>query len=225
MEGHLENALPGDSNSTSGSVLLLRGDISKLSEKWNSAITLKSAMDILGLNRAITLDLALEGEINIVRGPTFDGSRVWRLDRGSVERYLNKILASVRSNSSSGEMVDLTGALHLTANVGLHAVGLLSRVYQGDLPIYRVESRGSAKLKNLTFVRNDIIRLCDTIVQEKGWVRKQDIMNLLQIRRKIVGQLIRSGSLNPSSICNNICYFDKTAIMEFCNSDLDGPKG
>ena len=212
--GQLANVQPNQISGKNGSLLLLRDDVSFLSEVWNSAISLKTASGILGLNRRITLELAHAGKIKIVRGPTLDGYRVWRLDRNSVEGYLNNILAQVGSDPSPGEMVNLTGAVHITANVGLKAVALLCRVSQGHLSAYRTKCKGPARLKDLAFLRTDIIRLCRKIVKENGWVTKQEIINLMRISSPKLDNLIRSGSLLPSSICNNIVYFDLSAIKE-----------
>ena len=217
--GRLANFQPNDFSGKNGSILLLRNEVSTLSEKWNPAIALKTVCRILGLNRRITLDLIHAGMIKIVRGPTFDGYRAWRLDRKSVEGYLNKILASVGSDPSPGEMVNLTGAIHLTANVGLKAVALLCRVSQGHLTPFRTNSKGSARLKDLAFLRTDVIRLCHKIMKENGWVRRKEIMSLLQINALTLDNLIRSGSLTPSSVCKNIVYFDITAVKE--RSPLD----
>jgi len=47
----------------------LRDEVAILSEKWISAVSLKKALDILGLNRRVALDLAHAGKIKILRGP------------------------------------------------------------------------------------------------------------------------------------------------------------
>jgi len=212
--GQLGNVPPKDFSGKSGSIFLLRDDVAILSGKWNSAVSLKKALDILGLNRRVALDLAHAGKIKILRGPTFDGYRAWRLDKKSVEAYLSKILASVGSDPSPGEMVDLTGAVHITANVGLKAVALLCRVSQGHLTPYRTNRKGFARLKDLGFLRTDIFRLCHKIVKENGWVKRKEIISLLQINARTLDNLIRSGSLAPSAVCNNIVYFDLTAAKE-----------
>jgi hypothetical protein len=216
----LENVSPRDTNNTNGSILLLRDDVTNLSNKWNSAISLKKALNLLGLDRRIALDLAHAGMIRIVRGPSFDGYRVWRLDRGSVEGYLNKILTHVESNTPPGEIVQLTGAAHITANVGLKAASLLGKVSQGHLTAYRTNSDGSVQLKDLTFLRADIVRLCHKVVKENGWVTKKEIINLMRISSHKLENLIRSGDLTPLSICNNKMYFDLTAIKELSPLDV-----
>jgi len=217
--GHLENVTQETQTTPNGSILLLRDDVTNLSNNWNSAISLKKALDLLGLDRRVALDLAHAGMIKIVRGPGFDGYRVWRFDRGSVEGFLKKILAHVESNPPPGEIVQLTGAAHITANVGHKAVSLLCKVSQGHLMAYRTNNEGSVQLKDLSFLRADINRLCHRIVKENGWVTKQEVMSLLQISSHELNDLIRSGSLTPSSVCNNIVYLDLTAIQK--HSPLD----
>ena len=219
--GHLANVPPNDFSGNNGSILLLRDEVATLSEKWKSTVSLKTVMDIVGLNRAITLDLARAGMIKIVRGPSNDGHRVWRLDRASVESYLNKILAQVKSPPPPGEIVNLTRAAHITANVGMSAAEILRCVALGEIAAFTHGHDDLSGLNNLRFRLNDIRDFCAKVEAKNGWIRKEEIMRRKQVSRKAVSTWIRRGLLCPAAVHNNIQYFDEVEVACLCEEYLD----
>lgn len=171
------------------------------------------------MGRRVVLELGEMGLIKIVRGPTKDRYCLWKLDKASVKDFHKLIIKRIGQNSPQGEVIDLTRAAHISANVGLSSAGIIRCVVHGEIQAFLKTGDSSSGLKNLVFQLTDIRDLCNEVKQENGWMDKREIMNRMNMSLKAVNAWISSGLINSVAVCNNIQHFDKTEMKQFCEEN------
>lgn len=208
-------------NQSSPSRFVRRQEVLAWGQRLREAISLRQAMEQLGLPERLVVKLAKSGHLEVVRGPHVDGSRRWKFSRSSVINYRQQLIRQVMIPPRPVDAsFDLARAIDLLIYVGLDTLQLFERVAAGRLPAYHPQPE-RARLAELRFVEADIRACVEAIKAENGWVTHQEIAAKMGLARKeSLSEWIAVGFLSPVAMHAQVEYFDRTAVAAFLHNHL-----
>jgi len=177
-----------------------------LQARWRQAVSLQAAADQLGLSVELTLKLAQAGLLEIVRGPTMDGSPAWRIGGESVSGLMARL--RMVTTSLTGEVITLTVAAQVVSTYRQDATVILERVLTGTV---RADWPGGETLTGLRLDRDDIRRLVDTLRTERPYITRQQLAAQLGVKIATVDSWAETGLLTP-------IRQEKTALVFACDA-------
>jgi hypothetical protein len=193
-----------------------RQEVLTWGQRLREAISLRQAMEQLGVPEGLVVKLAKMNHLEVIRGPHIDGSRRWKLSRSSVINYRQQLIRQVMIPSSpAAASFDLARAIDLLIYVGLDTLQLFERVATGRLPAYHLQPE-QARLADLRFAETDIRACVEAVKGEKGWMSRQDIVGEMGLARKeSLSEWIAVGFLAPVAVHAQVQYFDRTTVEAF----------
>jgi len=180
-----------------------------LQSRWRQAVSLQAAAAELGLSSEVTLKLARAGLLEIVRGPTVDGSPAWLIGEGAVGRLITRLKAA--SSPLTGETVTLKTAAQAVSTYRQDAAFVLGRVLAGAVRAWWP----TKTLAGLRLDKDDLSRLVEELRAERPYLTRQQLAAQLEVKIGTVDLWTNTGLLTPVDHNGAGTVFDRGAAAQF----------
>lgn len=196
--------------------LLLREEVLRLREQWNTEVARQEAAAYLGISEKLIIDLVQVGLLSARRGPAANSSH-WRFSKSELARCLECVSKHVSDLATGGEkalLLDLPAASRLSFVVRVNAAMILAQVAEGKLQAYRRKHQALA-LGTLLFDRSDILNCVEIVKYNNHWLSRKEVTQRLKVKDGTLARWVKVGLIFPVQTFGNIQYFNGELVEKF----------
>lgn len=194
-------------------MLLRRADVVTLAQRWSQLITLSEAAALLGLSEAIVTDLYGCGALAAEQTPA-EGFPRWMFARETLTSWRRHVVQALdqaaRPKPSSNHVLNLVTVTRMLTAIGEIAATVLQAVVEGRVRAALTDAE--SPLSDLQFTRTDVRAYIALIKQERGWMGRAEVRQLLKIKDTTLAEWVRAGRLTPVLVRGTVQWFGREQV-------------
>lgn len=201
-------------------LLIKRDDVLALRNRWQEAVSLEDAANLIGASRSGALSILRHGLLEQIRGPGVDGGGTWWVSYASIQDFINK-LKQVASQKPKGKLIRINYAAQVLSVYKFSFAKIIDWVLRQKIKAYW--EKEDEPLHRIKVSNADIQKLLTELREQQPWVTREKVAKERGVKIPTISRWVETGHLSPIKQTGRGMYFDPEDVDAF-NSEYIGSR-